>query len=40
MSKEEFFSTLDSTQQEYVDFLIDCAYSQGYNRGQLDAVIS
>lgn len=40
MSKEEFFSTLNSTQKDFVEFLIDTAYLSGYDRGQLDAFMS
>lgn len=36
MSRELFFSNLNKDQQEYCQFLIDCAYSNGYNQALID----
>lgn len=33
MSKEEFFKSLNKDQIEYCQFLIDCAFADGYDTG-------
>lgn len=37
MSKEDFFNTLTYDQVEYCQFLIDTAYSNGYDQGVIDS---
>ena len=36
MSKKEFYKTLTKEQRDYIDFLIDEAYSNGYDEGKLN----
>lgn len=37
MSKEDFFNSLTPIQLEYCQFLIDTAYSNGYNQASIDS---
>lgn len=37
MSKKEFYKSLTQEQRDYIDFLIDEAYSNGYDEGKLNA---
>ena len=37
MSKKEFYKSLTKEQRDYIDFLIDEAYSNGYDEGKLNA---
>ena len=33
MSKEDFMKTLDEKTKEFIEFLIDCAYANGFSAG-------
>ena len=35
MCKEELYEKLTPEQKEYLDFLIDSAYAQGYNEAEI-----
>ena len=36
MSKNDFLSSLSPNQKEYCEFLLDIAYSNGYNQALID----
>lgn len=38
MSKDDFFNSLNDIQKEYVQFLIDVSYSNGYDQAIIDGI--
>lgn len=38
MSKDDFFNSLNDIQKEYVQFLIDVSYSNGYDQAIIDSI--
>lgn len=36
MSKKDFLKTLTKEQRDFVEFLLDTAYANGYQAGQFD----
>jgi len=36
MNKEKFFASLNSMQKEFVEFLLDVEYANGYNQAIID----